>query len=137
MLQEIVKSSLPGLEALFVAIMSLFLVKTTQFVNAHITNTKVNGILQRLLTTVAAVVTEAEQTAVSDLKGAPIDAETGRKIRDDVLTKLKAHLGDEGLREIKDILRPDDLNAMLISFIETKVNDVKLSRPPAYNTIKG
>lgn len=123
LIQQVTAEALPGLVAILAALGSLALAAGTRFILAHTKNTVVQGTLIRLETLVATVVSESEQTMVADLTkdGAPLTKEAGEKILADTLAKLQAHLGPKGLAEIEAVLKPADLQAMLISFIESEV----------------
>lgn len=127
----VLQQALPGLETLLAALGSLILFRATAFIQAHVHNTVVAGILNRLTAQASTVVSEAEGTLVEQFRtnGAPLTKEQGKLVLDAVLAKLKTHLGPQGLAEIEKIVRPGDLNTLLVSYIEAA--NQNLNPPPA------
>jgi hypothetical protein len=104
-------------------------VKLPALIGAHVKNTSVAGVLERLSTLAFSVVTEVEQTVIGKL-GDKIDETTLRAARDQALATLKSHLGDKGLQEIETVLGLKDQDAvikLLITFIESAVHNVSKS----------
>jgi hypothetical protein len=130
MLKEIVDSALPGFATLLAAILSLATAAAIRWISAHTTNTKVQGVETRLVNLVSTVVAEANQTLVQGLKDSKeFDSTAGKEIMAKVLATLQSHLGEKGLKEAKDVLRPDDWTQMLTSMIEAEVAKQKLIGP--------
>lgn len=116
----VVREALPGALALLAAIGALILARTSGWIVAHVKSPVTANILMRLEDLAATVVAEAEGTLVDQIRtnGAPLTPEQGKSVLDAVLAKLKTHLGPQGLAEIEKVVKPGDLNALLISFIE-------------------
>lgn len=130
MLQTLFNQALPGLETLFAALISLAVAAATRWINAHAKNTVVNGIMSRLLATVEAVVNELEQTVVSNIQkdGAPLTPAQRADLLNSALDKVRTHLGPKGIAELEAIFQPDQLNAILISYIESEVHRTNASQ---------
>lgn len=122
MLNDLIKAALPGLEAILAAFAALALAYLRNLIAAHTKNQTVEGIETRLVSAVADVVAEFNQTVVEDLKSANrFDAAAARDVLHDALVKLKDHLGPELVTEIEKVLQPTNLEAMLITRIESEV----------------
>lgn len=130
MWKDLFNQALPGFEALFSALLLLGITGARKWIAAHTHNATETGILDRLTDEVAAVVREAEQTMVSEIKKgtdtslSPLDA---TRVLNAALDNLKSHLGPDGIKRIEDVLKPADLNAMLITRIEAEVNGLRNS----------
>jgi hypothetical protein len=116
----VVQEALPGALALLAAIGTFILARMSGWIVAHVKSPVVAGVLNRLEDLSATVVAEAEGTLVDQIRknGAPLTADQGCQILEAVLAKLKTHLGSQGLAEIEAVVKPGDLNALLISYIE-------------------
>jgi hypothetical protein len=125
----IVKGVVLPLVGLFVAWASA---KLPAWINAHVKNTSIAGVLARLSTLAFSVVTEVEQTVIAKL-GDKADAAALLAARDQALATLQSHLGEKGLQEIEDVLDLKDRDAvikLLITFIESAVHHLPSSPAP-------
>lgn len=107
-------------------------VKLPAWIGTHVKNASVAGVLERLSTLVMTVVTEVEQTVVSNL-GDKADAAALLAARDQAIATVKSHLGDKGLQEIETVLGLKDQDAvikLIISYIESAVYTLKLEPLP-------
>jgi hypothetical protein len=120
-INTVVQQALPGAVALLATIGAYILARVSSWIMVHVKNPAITGILIRLENLAATVVAEAEGTLVDQLRtnGAPLTAAQGKQVLDSVLAKLRQHLGAQGLAEIEGVVKPGDLNALLISFIES------------------
>jgi hypothetical protein len=126
----IVKGVVLPLVGLFVAWASA---RLPALIAAHVKNTSVAGVLERLSSLAFSVVTEVEQTVIANL-GDKADKAALLAARDQALATLKSHLGEKGLQEIEDVLGLKDQDAvikLLITFIESAVHNMGPSPTPA------
>lgn len=120
LVNTIVQQALPGALALLATLGAYILARVSGWITTHVKNTTVAGILTRLEGLASTVVSEAEGTLVDQLRtnGAPLSAAQGKQVLDAVLAKMRTHLGLQGIAEIESVVKPGDLNALLISYIE-------------------
>jgi hypothetical protein len=111
--------------------------RLVQLITAKVKFEYLRGVLVRLDDVVFAAVREIQQTVVDDLKSNSPDGRLTPAQRDqlkqDVLAKIKSHIGMKGLAEIAKILGLDGVG--LDNFIATKaeaaVHDLKVTRTAA------
>ena len=108
--------------------------KLADLINAHVKNAQVSGILSRLNSHATAIVQEAMQTTVDSAKMAAVDGklpvDVAKSALSSAVENLKGHLGEKGLAEVESVLgieAGDDLNKFLITTIEAKVRELKMS----------
>jgi hypothetical protein len=102
--------------------------KIPGWISSHVKNARAAGILTRLAMLAETVVQEVQQTVVSAMDKDNPPADQLKAARDAALATLKSHLGDEGLKEIEDVLGLTDQDAvvrLLVSFIESAVHTLK------------
>jgi hypothetical protein len=118
------------LSPVIVALLGLLAKKLVELIDARVKNETIRGILQRLDQVALAVVTEIQQTVVDNLDPNAPKASL-LKARDAAVANLKALLGKKGLDDIKRILGfgDQDLERLLTTFIESKVHELKTSKP--------
>lgn len=112
--------------------------RLAQLITAKVKSEYLRGVLVRLDDTVFAAVREVQQTVVDDLKSASPDGRLTQaqqqQIKQDVMAKIKSHLGMKGLEEIAQILGLDGATGVenLISTkVESAVHDLKVTRTAA------
>ena len=118
------------LSPVLIALLGLLAKQLLDLINARIKNESIKGILDRLDQTSLTVVTEVQQTFVDNLDpNAP--KESYQKARDSALASLKTLIGPKGLTDIKQVLGIDDdsLQKVLITYIESKVHELKANTP--------
>ena len=116
---------LPVLKALCAGIAALVLASARRWIAAHAKNAAEEGILNRIADAVSTVVAQIEQTIVGELKNGTrtsLSKEQGETVLNLALAGLKSHLGKKGLDEVVKILKPDDLDGLLVGKIEAEVN---------------
>ncbi len=125
----IVKGVVLPLVGLFVAWASA---KLPALISARVKNESVAGVLDRLTGLAFTVVSEIQQTVVSNL-GDKATSEELAKARDQAITTLKGHLGAKGIKELMTVLgiqTSDALDKLIVTFIESAVHNLKASKLP-------
>jgi hypothetical protein len=131
-LRSLAITAVQVLSPVIIALLGLLAKRLLDLIDARVKNETIKGILERLDQTALTVVTEVQQTIVDNLDpNAPRDSLL--KARDAAVANLKTLLGKKGLDDIKKVLGlPDDgLDKILITFVESKVHELKLQTPPA------
>lgn len=103
-----------------------------QWIKAKVKNESVAGVLERLTALTFTVVSEVQQTVVSNL-GDKANAEALLAARDQALATLKTHLGPKGIKELMTVLgiqTSDAFDKLLVTFIESAVHNLKSATPP-------
>ena len=97
------------------------------YIKAHTKNARVQGILLRLNDATFTAVSSLEQTVVNTAKASSSNGKlteyTGKCVKSAALESIKAHLGAQGIAELKKILgvQDGDLDAFLSQRIESSV----------------
>lgn len=114
------QQALPGLATLLLAIGTYLATRVTGLIIQRVKNPVVRDILLRIEGLASTIVAEVEGTLVDGIRtnGAPLTKAQSKALLDAALAKLRTHLGPQGLAEIEDAVRPGDLNALLVSYLE-------------------
>lgn len=94
-----------------------------EFITAHVANKNLANVLVRLNDTIWTLVSNAENTVVLDVKkknGGQLTKEDGRQIKSDVMRQIQDLWGEEGLKELMDILGISTTSA-LSNYLGAKV----------------
>ena len=119
---------------LLLSVLTLAVVKLTQFVNAKVKNEYLKNVLVRVDDAVLTTVRHLQQNFVEDLKNASADGklseEEKKNLKDQALNSVYMHLGgDKGLSEVKKVLGVADLDSLLSSKVEAAVHSLKNNSP--------
>lgn len=121
--------ALKALSPVILALLGFIGMRLNQWIAAKVKNEQVQGILTRLSDVSINAVKEVEQTFISTLEHPT--AEDAKKARDAALSTIKSHMGARGLDEMKKVLgieKDGDLEKLLITFLESHVHDLKLTK---------
>lgn len=118
-----------ALSPVILALIGWIGVRLNQYIVAKVKNEKMQGMLSRLNEVAVDAVKEVEQTFMGALEKPT--KEDMVKAKDMALASIKTHMGQRGLNEMKKVMgieKPEDLEKMLLSLLESRVHDLKMSK---------
>ena len=121
--------ALKALSPVILALIGWIGVRLNQYIAAKVKNEKMQGMLTRLNEVTLDAVKEVQQTFMGALEKPT--KEDMLKARDMALASIKSHMGAKGLTEAKKVLgvdKPEDLEKMLLSLLESRVLDLKMAK---------
>lgn len=128
-IKEIALGAAIVLAPVFLTILGWAAAKFAAFVNAHVANKELAGVLTRLDYAVVNAVKQVEQTTVSAMRATDgsITVDAAMKAKSAALGAVKAYLGAEGWKAILDVLglAPQAGEVMLAGRVEAAVHDLK------------
>ena len=126
---QLIEAALPVLQTAVLALVTWASAEAAKFIRQRVKNEAVASGLERLNETVADVVLELEQTMVKELKAATSEDSPGGKaitreeaedIKLEALARVKALIGEDGVKRLLFVLGMTDESA-LDALIATKV----------------
>lgn len=117
--------------------------KVAQLIRAKVQNEYLRGVLVRVDDAVFTAVKAVQQTVVEQIKEASADGkitdDEKKRIKEQAIATVKAHLGTKGLSEVGTILGLDGgaLDGFLSSKVEAAVHDLRRSAAIVNGAAKG
>ncbi len=129
-LAQLAVQLLPYVAAALGALLCILAKEASSYFKSKTTNTKVQGMLDRLDTVMEDAVKSTQQSVVDSIKPGDNLAQALASAKTAALDSVKSHFGEKGLEEVKNVLGWDSvlLEKNLSTKLEAKVHDLKLAR---------
>ncbi len=138
-ISAVVISILQLMAPVVMAGVALLLKKIHDYIVARTKNVEMHGILDRLEQTSYTVVNEVEQAVVPKLDKTLSAADNAAIAKQAAMNSIKAHLGQKGLDDMKNILgiEGSSIESVLSSYLESKVLHVDPATPTLRAVVGG